>query len=163
MVIMTGKKRLAVLIAALALAGTVLFATGGPAIAAEGPHKLKNGEYGQCLGIPTNALNTPLRLMPCSSSSGVTWTFIPLAPGSRAGFLVNRLGWCAEVNNDTSIPGELVDAYFCNGTYAELWIREGFMFRHGGTDQCLDTVSGRNSGIMQYTCQGNAAQLWLEA
>ena len=64
--------------------------------------------------------------------------------------LVNkRSGYCAEVNNGTSIAGELVDQWHCNGMASEQWVRSfvssrDFLtyerYRHLGTGLCLDTV-----------------------
>ncbi len=57
-----------------------------------------------------------------------------------------------EVNNGTSNPFEPVVASACNGQPSQLWVREDLKLRHFGTNQCLDTVAGIDSELMQFTC-----------
>jgi hypothetical protein len=80
-------------------------------------------------------------------------------------FVVNGSGFCMEVNNGTSTPGEAVDQFDCNGQASEQWVLgEGLTMRHAGTHQCLDTVGGRGSRLMQFTCGQSsppAAQSWI--
>jgi hypothetical protein len=69
-----------------------------------------------------------------------------------------------EVNNGTSTPKETVDQFTCNGLASEQWVLEGLTLRHAGTNQCLDTVGGPGSQLMQWTC-GDAhpanVQSWI--
>src|SRR5262245_50122384 len=170
--------RLAVVAAALVLAGAVLSATAGTANAATpaispnavGTDELVNLAYHQCLTTPNANLNVVLVLYVCIGSDSESWTMVPVVAGSNTFYLVNKLsGLCAEVNNGTNRPGELVDDFYCNGTQAEQWITQYvktvrgvnyYKFVHYGTNECLDTVGGASSRIMQWTCAGNDAQLW---
>jgi hypothetical protein len=143
--------------------------------AAAGEHHLiENRKYHQCLDAPGGALNVRLKLSSCNnSSSSQKWAFVLASATSTYStfYLVNqRSGYCAEVNNGTTIPGERVDQWFCNGTTAEQWDQLDrniggviySQFRHTGTGLCLDTVSGAGSQLMQWYCDSdNDAQLWL--
>ncbi|MGA5300073.1 RICIN domain-containing protein [Nucisporomicrobium flavum] len=169
--------RLFVTTAALLLAGTGLLADAAGASAAtssRGPeahsaaqsfNQIRNAAFSQCIDAPGGALNVQLRLAPCSRSTGTRlWTFVPTGAANTF-FVVNRAsGFCMEVNNGTSTPGETVDEFTCNGSAAEQWVAEGLTLRHAGTNQCLDTVGGRGSNLMQFTC-GQAvpagAQSWI--
>ena len=61
-------------------------------------------------------------------------------------------GFCMEVDNGTSTPGETVDEFTCNGRRLSSGCWKGSPSRHAGTNQCLDTVSGPGSELMQWTC-----------
>jgi hypothetical protein len=92
------------------------------------------------------------------------WFFVPTgAPNTF--FVVNQLsGFCMEVNNGTSNPGETVDEFTCDGLASEQWVVEGLSLRHLGTNQCLDTVGGAGSELMQFNCGQAApagAQSWV--
>jgi hypothetical protein len=157
----------------LSSAGTAAAASAAPtsaaeintAAAADGYHQIRNAAYSQCVDAPGGALNVRLRLAPCSAFVGTRmWALVPTgAPNTF--FVVNRSsGLCMEVNNGTSVPGETVDEFTCNGLASEQWVLEGLTFRHAGTNQCLDTVGGRGTELMQFTCgqaAPAAAQSWI--
>lgn len=134
------------------------------AAAASGYRSVRNAAYEQCIEAPGGTLNVRLKLAACSISATRMWAFVPTGAANTY-FVVNEAsGFCMEVNNGTSTPGETVDEYTCNGTASEQWVLEGLTLRHAGTDQCLDTVSGRGSELMQYTCglaSPAAAQSWI--
>ena len=153
------------LTAALLFAGAATAALATNAEAVTGYHLLRNAAYVQCVNAPDGTLNVRLQLAGCLSGSGTQlWAMVPTGAANTY-YIVNRAsGYCMEVNNGTSTPGETVDEFTCNGSTAEQWVLEGLTLRHAGTNQCLDTVSGRNSQLMQYTC-GQAspagAQSWV--
>jgi hypothetical protein len=139
-------------------------------IAASSYHEIVNYAYNQCLEAPGGTLNVRLRLAGCNGSGTQKWAFVA-APSANTYYLVNRAGgFCAEVNNGTSSPGEAVDEYYCNGTAAEQWVQSARVisgllyqhFTHSGTALCLDTVGGAGSQLMQWYCTpDNDAQTWL--
>jgi hypothetical protein len=142
------------------------------AAAASSYHQLVNHAYNQCMDAPGGVLNVILKLSNCintTASSSQKWAFVAAGPPSTF-FLVNQLsGFCAEVNNGTSIPGERVDEWHCDGSSAEQWVQsfrviDGIayqVFTHAGTSLCLDTVGSAGSQLMQWNCSGNDAQTWL--
>jgi hypothetical protein len=157
----------------LSLAGTVAAATAAPmstveinaAAAVDGYHQIRNAAYSQCVDAPGGALNVRLRLAPCSAFVATRmWALVPTG-ALNTYFVVNRAsGLCMEVNNGTGVPGEPVDEFTCNGLASEQWVVEGLSFRHLGTNQCLDTVGGRGTELMQFTCgqaAPAAAQSWI--
>jgi hypothetical protein len=133
-------------------------------------HEIVNLAYDQCIDAPNGALNVILKLAPCNGSGSQKWAFV-LAAAPSTYYLVNRRsGYCAEVNGGTTVPGERVDEWFCNGTTAEQWVQSFRViggvayqqFRHTGTGLCLDTVGGPGSQLMQWHCDpNNDAQTWL--
>lgn len=137
-------------------------------------YHLKNVEFQQCIDAPNGQLNIVLRLADCDfSSSSQTWAFVvlpdpdPLRPTSY--YLVNqRSGFCAEVNQGTSVPGERVDLWHCDGSDAERWDRfssnfSGEVIRNVGSHLVLDTVGGSHSQLMQWFFElDNRAQAWVE-
>ncbi|GLY29330.1 RICIN domain-containing protein [Kineosporia sp. NBRC 101731] len=171
------------LAAAVALSGTTALAgattasaavpTAGAqtAAATSGYHQIKNQATGQCVDAPGGRRNERLRLVDCSSATTQKWGFTELEPGVYQ--LRNQhSSYCMEVNNGTSVPGEAVDQYDCSIiASSEKWVQDDFTvfgttyarFLHQGTNLCLDTVSGRNSQLMQWTCDpegSNGAQSW---
>jgi len=132
-------------------------------------YQVKNYAYSQCANAPGGVLNVTLNLAGCSGNTDQHWSFVAAGPANTY-YLVNQTsGYCMEVNNGTSTPGERVDEYFCNGSTAEQWelltrVIGGVtynQFRHYGTNQCLDTVGGSGSNLMQYTCDpNNNFQTW---
>jgi hypothetical protein len=132
-------------------------------------HYIVNFAYGGCIDAPNSLLNVRLRLAACLGSSTHDWSFVA-ASSPNTYYLVNvASGYCAEVNNNSGSPGEAVDEWYCNGTQAEQWVQsfrviDGTVyqqFRHAGTNQCLDTVGGRDSQLMQWYCDAaNDAQTW---
>jgi hypothetical protein len=141
------------------------------AAATAGYHQIKNFRYAQCVDAPGARLNVRLRLAGCSWPGSQKWGFVPTGAANTY-FLVNQSsGFCMEVNNGTSTPGETVDEYLCDGLTSEQWIEDDFTFldttyarfRNVGSNQCLDTVSGAGSALMQWPCDapgGNGAQTW---
>jgi len=135
-----------------------------------GYHQIVNLRYNQCMDAPNGTLNVVLKLSNCTSSTTQGWTFVA-ASSPNTFFLVNqRSGYCAEVNNGTNIPGELVDQWYCDGSMAEQWVQSYrtiggvtyHQYTHAGTNLCLDTVSGPGSQLMQWYCDSyNDAQTWL--
>jgi Ricin-type beta-trefoil lectin domain len=125
---------------------------------------IRNAAYKQCIDAPGGKLNVRLKLVRCSTSGTQQWEFIPTEEANTYVIRNRASGFCMEVNNGTSNPGEIVDQYTCNRQASEQWVLEGSALRHAGTNQCLDTVSGPGSELMQYTC-GQAApenvQDWL--
>lgn len=125
---------------------------------------IRNAAYSQCIDAPRGALNVRLKLVACSSSGTQQWAFIPT--GAKNTYVIKNQasGFCMEVNNGTNTPREAVDEFTCNGQASEQWVSEGLTLRHAGTNQCLDTVGGAGSKLMQYTC-GKASppdvQSWL--
>jgi len=166
--------RLAAIAAALFLtvAGSVASAVGAsaasspikPAAAADASRQIRNAAFTQCVDAPGGRLNVRLRLAPCSTVPTRRWVFVPTgAPNTF--FVVNQFsGFCMEVNNGTSNPGETVDEFSCNGLASEQWVVVGLSLRHLGTNQCLDTVGGPGSELMQFNCGQAApagAQSWV--
>jgi hypothetical protein len=125
---------------------------------------IRNAAYSQCIDAPGGALNVRLKLVACSSSGTQQWTFLPTGAANTYVIRNQASGLCMEVNNGTSTPKETVDEFTCNGLASEQWVLEGLTLRHAGTNQCLDTVGGPGSQLMQYTC-GQAApanvQSWI--
>jgi hypothetical protein len=135
------------------------------AAAATGFQQIRNAAFSQCVDAPNAGFNVRLKLAPCSSFIATrVWAFVPTGAANTF-FVVNRAsGLCMEVNNGTSTPGETVDEFTCNGLSSEQWVVEGLTLRHAGTNQCLDTVGGRGSELMQFTCGQSsppAAQSWI--
>ncbi|GGN32113.1 hypothetical protein GCM10011578_070550 [Streptomyces fuscichromogenes] len=142
------------------------------AAAASSYHTIKNLAYGQCVDAPGGVLNVRLQLAGCNGSSTQNWAFVSTG-ASNTYYLVNQSsGYCAEVNNGTSIPGETVDEYFCDGLASEQWTETavivnqaaGVKFTHVGTTMCLDTVGGAGSQLMQWNCDDAhpaEAQVWI--
>jgi len=152
-----------------ALSGT---AVADPISAAAGNfHQIKNRAFDQCISAPNGALNVVLKLADCNDSDTTQgWAFVATSSPGVFNIVNQNSGFCMEVNNGTSNPGERVDEFHCNGTTAELWAQsfrviDGVAYQqytHSGTNQCLDTVSGRGSQLMQFNCgAGNDAQTWL--
>ncbi|MGQ4437256.1 RICIN domain-containing protein [Streptomyces sp. SAS_260] len=141
------------------------------AAAASSYHTIKNMAYSQCVDAPGGVLNVRLQLANCNGSSTQNWAFVSTGSADTY-YLVNQAsGYCAEVNNGTSVPGETVDEYFCDGLASEQWVetpvivdqKVGAKFRHVGTNLCLDTVSSTGSQLMQWSCDDAhpaAAQVW---
>ena len=168
------RNRVAGMVGALLLAGTATVALATQASAASDYHEIKNAAYQQCVNAPNGVLNVRLQLAPCNASSGTQlWALVPTgAPATY--YIVNATsGFCMEVNNGTSTPGETVDEYFCDGLASEQWVEDLISirgvpyvhFRHAGTNECLDTVSGAGSQLMQWDCDSvvassNTAQAW---
>jgi hypothetical protein len=136
-----------------------------------GYHMLSNYAYNQCMGSKKGAVNEILSLnTPCYRTYFNLWSFVPAGPANTY-YLVSAVnGLCAEVNNGTSTPGERVDEWYCDGLASEQWVQsyrvisgEVFsQFRHVGTNECLDTVGGPGSQLMQWTCDpNNNTQTWL--
>jgi hypothetical protein len=142
------------------------------AAAAGNFHQIVNFAFAnQCVDAPNGTLNVVLKLTTCNiNSDSQKWSFVA-ASAPNTFFLVNkRSGFCAEVNNGTSTPGERVDQFHCNGTQAEQWIQsfrvvDGVSYQqytHAGTSLCLDTVGSAGSQLMQFNCgASNDAQTWL--
>jgi len=142
------------------------------AAAAGNFHQIVNLAFNnQCIDAPNGTLNVVLKLTTCNSNSdSQKWSFVA-ASAPNTFFLVNkRSGFCAEVNNGTSTPGELVDQFHCNGTQSEQWVQsfrvvDGVSYQqytHAGTSLCLDTVGSAGSQLMQFNCgASNDAQTWL--
>lgn len=136
------------------------------AAAASGFQQIRNAAFSQCVDAPGGTLNVRLKLANCSTLiSTRRWAFVP-AGAANTYFIVNAAsGLCMEVNNATSNPGETVDEFTCNGLPSEQWVLEqNLTIRHAGTNQCLDTVGGRGSQLMQFTCGQSspaAAQSWI--
>ncbi|NEA68773.1 RICIN domain-containing protein [Streptomyces sp. SID12488] len=136
-------------------------------------HTLKNVAFGQCIDAPGGQLNVRLQLADCSNSPTQKWAFIPVPGAAKTYSLVNQAsGYCAEVNNGTSTPGEAVDQYTCNTSGSEYWIKNNVdvgeltyqKFEHAGTGLCLDTVGAAGSQLMQWGCSDAhppAAQMWI--
>jgi Ricin-type beta-trefoil lectin domain len=177
-------KRLPTLIATMLLTGAVVVAaaTGASAAtptpdttpnipahitaaaAANGFHQLRNAAYNQCVNAPGGGLNVRLQLANCSTASTERWSLVPTGAPNTVSVVNQASGFCMEVNNGTATPGETVDEYICNGSASEQWVQEGLSFRHVGTNQCLDTVGGRGSQLMQFTCglaSPAGAQAWV--
>ncbi|WP_329282182.1 RICIN domain-containing protein [Streptomyces sp. NBC_01451] len=136
-------------------------------------HTLKNVAFGQCVDAPGGQLNVRLQLADCNGSSTQNWAFIPVPGAAKTYSLVNqKSGYCAEVNNGTSTPGEAVDAYTCNTSGSEYWTKSNVdvgeltyqKLEHAGTGLCLDTVGGTGSQLMQWDCNNAhppTAQMWI--
>ena len=140
------------------------------AAAAANFHGIRNKAYDQCVEAPGGKLNVLLKLSICGTTPTQKWSFVAAGPANTF-FLVNQSsGLCMEVNNGTATPGERVDEFYCNGSTAEQWVAITRLvggvayqqYQHAGTNQCLDTVSGKGSNLMQYTCSPSSdAQSWL--
>ncbi|MER7181607.1 RICIN domain-containing protein [Streptomyces hyaluromycini] len=142
------------------------------AAAASSYHTIRNLAYNQCVDAPGGVLNVRLQLVGCNGSSTQNWAFVSTG-ASNTYYLVNQAsGYCAEVNNGTSIPGEAVEEYVCDGLASEQWVESavivnqsaGVKFTHVGTNLCLDTVSSAGSQLMQWNCDDAhpaEAQVWI--
>jgi ricin-type beta-trefoil lectin protein len=153
------------LTATLVLTSASLLAlSAAPANATPSDGTIRNAAYSQCIDAPGGALNVRLKLVACSSSGTQQWAFMPTGAANTYVIRNQASGFCIEVNNGTSKPGETVDQFTCNGLASEQWVLEGLNLRHAGTNQCLDTVGGPGSQLMQFTC-GQAApakvQSWI--
>ena len=135
-----------------------------PANATPSDGPIRNAAYSQCIDAPRGALNVRLKLVTCSSSGTQHWAFMTTGAANTYVIRNQASGFCMEVNNGTSTPTETVDQFTCNGLASEQWVLEGLTLRHAGTNQCLDTVGGPGSQLMQFTC-GQAApanvQSWI--
>ena len=134
---------------------------------------IQNKQHGQFIDAPGGLFNVTLKLSSSYTTAldEILWAPVLVGPGNTY-YLMNKFsGLCMEVNNGTATPGERIDEYTCNGSAAEQWVRTDILinniaysqFKHAGTNQCLDTVSGANSELMQWTCDpigSNYAQLW---
>jgi len=141
--------------------------------AASASHQIRNFETGQCITAPKGQLNENLHTGQCNGSDfHQKWAFVQVSASQPDTFyLVNQqTQFCAEVNNGSSIAGERVDDFTCNGSTAEQWVQSFRVvngvalqqFRHINTSLCLDTVSGPGSELMQWFCgPTNDAQTWL--
>jgi len=147
-------------------------AVADPITAAAGNfHRIRNRAFDQCITAPNGDLNVVLKLADCDDSDTTQgWAFVSTSSPNVFNIVNQKSGFCMEVNNGTSTPGERVDEFHCNGTAAELWAQsfrviDGVayqQYKHSGTNPCLDTVSGRGSQLMQFNCgAGNDAQTWL--
>ena len=160
------------------LVGVVILAAGvqivQPASAeAATSYRIRNLAYDQCMGAPDLSLNVVLRILPCDSGPGFRRWYTETVSYRHSDIYRFRnvgTGRCAEVNQDSAVPGELVDDWTCNTTSAERWqaipVMIGwdtyYRFKHVNTELCLDTVGGSGSQLMQWYCDTsfNAAQLW---
>jgi hypothetical protein len=147
------------------ISASLLALSTAPANATPSNGPIRNAAYSQCIDAPHGALNVRLKLVACNSSSGTQqWAFMPTGAANTYVIRNQASGFCMEVNNGTSTPKETVDEFTCNGLTSEQWVLEGLTLRHAGTNQCLDTVGGPGSQLMQYTC-GQAApanvQSWM--
>jgi hypothetical protein len=127
---------------------------------------IRNVAYAQCVDAPGGGLNVRLRLVNCSGSGTQQWAFTPTGAPDTYVIRNQSSGFCMEVNNGTGTPGETVDEFTCNGLASEHWVLDGPRLRHEGTNQCLDTVGGPGSELMQYTCGEEApanVQSWTTA
>jgi hypothetical protein len=160
------------LVAAVVLVAGVQIVQLASAEAATSYH-IRNLAYDQCMGAPDLSLNVVLRILPCDSGAGFRRWYTESTSyrgGNIYRFKNPGTQRCAEVNQDTAVPGELVDDWTCNATSAERWEAIPFtigwetyyQFKHVGTELCLDTVGGSGSQLMQWYCDTsfNAAQLW---
>jgi hypothetical protein len=151
----------------IAAAGSFLPARAEAAVS--GPYLIKNAAYHQCVVAPDRSLNVVLRIGSCNSGFR-KWYLerVLVVDDPPLGRLRNvDTGYCAEVNQGTAVPGELVDDWDCNYERSEAWENHllGWanyrQFKHDAMELCLDTVSGGGSQVIQWTCEpGNDAQLW---
>jgi hypothetical protein len=159
----------------LAIAGSAYAATGAsanpvararPAVVPGTDYKqIRNAVWNQCVDAPGGAFNVHLSLANCDPGTpSRNWVQVPTGLVGTF-FIVNQAsGLCMEVNNGTSAPTEPVDEFTCDGQPSEIWVREGLTLRHFGTNQCLDTVEGPGSELMQFTCGQEAptgVQNWI--
>lgn len=154
----------------LAEAVTASDVAGPTRMAASNFHRIRNRAFDQCVDAPEGRRNDVLQLVRCHGHATQQWAFIGASAPNTFNIVQMPTAFCVEVNNNTATPGERVDAFDCSGTTAVQWevsvrIIGGVayqQFRHAGTDQCLDTVSGKGSQLMQWTCDpNNDAQTWL--
>jgi hypothetical protein len=124
-------------------------------------HRIVNEKYNQFVNAPNGALNVTLNL----ARQPAYWYLDAdgLDQLGRQKYLLRNLfsGYCAEVNDNSTAPGARVDEWICDGSQqSEQWVKiehsvNGFSYdylQHANTDQCLDTVGGADSNLMQYTC-----------
>ena len=146
------------------LAITALSTPPANATPSDGP--IRNAAYSQCIDAPGGALNVRLKLVPCSGSGTQQWAFVPTGAANTYVIRNKASGFCMEVNNGTSTPKEAVDQFTCDGLASEQWVLEGLTLRHAGTNQCLDTVGGEGSELMQWYCSDPHpanVQSWITA
>jgi hypothetical protein len=142
------------------------------AASAAGLNIIRNAAYGGCVDAPGGAFNVQLKLARCVEIDPNVhvprtrqWALVPTGAANTF-FIVNAdSGLCMEVNDGTSTPGERVDEFTCNGMPSEQWVLDvGLTFRHAGTNQCLDTVGGPGTQLMQFTCgqeSPRGVQSWI--
>ena len=96
-----------------------------PVAAAAGNfHHIRNRAFDQCITAPNGALNVVLKLADCNDSDMTQgWAFVAASSPNVFTLVNQQSGFCMEVNNGTSTPGERVDEFHCNGTTAELWVQ----------------------------------------
>jgi hypothetical protein len=169
--LMNLRRMLLGLVGAVVLVAGVQIVRPASAEAATSYH-IRNLAYDQCMGAPDLRLNGVLRILPCDSGAGLRRWYTERIPymGKTYRFRIPGTQLCAEVNQNSAVPGEWVDDWTCNTTSAELWeaipVMIGwdtyYQFKHAGTELCLDTVGSYGSQLMQWYCDTsiNAAQLW---
>ncbi|BCY09003.1 RICIN domain-containing protein [Actinoplanes sp. L3-i22] len=159
------------IVAVLALvAGIATIATPAQAATA-GPFQIYNKAYGQCVDVPggSTADSVQLRIWPCNGTDAQKWWLEDIGLGATR-FRNVHSNKCIDVRGNSQSPFAVVQQYTCNSTFAQQWSvgvvlgNDGRLWRdpqHYAVNQCLDTVGGATSSLMQYTCQGNDPQLWM--
>ena len=162
---------------AVLLAGVGLV-IGGPANAASvkpassgGYYQIVNKASGQCLDVKQeDGATTPgarVQLWKCTGVTEQQWA--PIAQGTGYYTLVNRKsGQCLDIRGGSSTAGTPIQQYPCNGTWAQAWLPSSYIsggpqygeVLSGLSAQCLDDTGNGTGFAMEWTCQGNDAQLW---
>jgi hypothetical protein len=135
----------------LTVAGSVTTATDASA-ATVSSVQIENVAFSQCVETPSLAANLRLRIARCSLSSAQLWSLTPTGAPSTYVIRNQFSDRCIGAGSATATPGAAVVQLTCDGSAAQHWVVEGLRYRHEGTDQCLDTVGGRGSDLMQFTC-----------
>jgi hypothetical protein len=160
-----GLMRLATVVAALLLtAGGAAAVSGGAsaktpadpttaAVPGTAYQQIRNLIHDQCVEAPNGAFNIRLKLAACSSDNPTAnWVLVPTGVGNTM-FIVNMAsGFCMTVNGGSSSPFAAVNEFICTGQASQRWVQDGARLRHADTNQCLDTVAGASSELMQFTC-----------
>jgi len=152
------------------VAGASLFVTAGSASASVGQYlDISNIYYRTCATAVNGNLNAAVGQYVCINSDLQLWfpaNYPPRQPGQPAYLhLINRYtGYCLEVNNNSTAAGARVDAFYCGSsgvdwmwtprvrTVAGIYGWLEHLVNGQPTGECLDTVGGANSVLMQYTC-----------
>ncbi|MFE3824251.1 ricin-type beta-trefoil lectin domain protein [Streptomyces sp. NPDC059092] len=90
-----------------------------------------------------------------------TWTEV--TAGSTIRSAVS--GKCLDVVGGGKATGTKVDMYTCNGTGAQVWIRQSNdSLYNPQSGKCLDVPNAASSGVQVqiWNCTGSSNQVWLQ-
>jgi len=157
---------------ALFLIAVGLVVGGAPASASSGGYyQIVNKASGQCLDVKQeDGANTPgarVQLWKCTGVAEQQWA--PIYQGNGYYRLVSKKsGQCLDIRGGNSTPGTPIQQYPCNGTWAQNWLPTSYFsggpvfgeIISGLSAACVDETGNGTGFAMEWTCQGNNAQLW---